>query len=382
MTRDTLARLRQNGLAITRGAVAFFMQSSKIHACWREAIKLTLGLWLFVLLTFMPLIIQRHAGGSATDVFLDSVTVLLSISLSLMLFAVFRATVDWRNRARILILALTVAAIAIGHAVFDLLYTVWIAENFQASWAALPHNISRGYSAAFNYLLVFSVNLAFFQMSFSRRRALATERQLGEARSAAQQAQLTALRYQLNPHFLFNALNSISALIVTKRNRDAEEMTDRLSSFLRASLACDPAALIPLREELGLTEEYLEIEAVRFADRLEVEIHCQPEAADALVPGFLVQPLVENAVKHGVAPSCGPVRVKIDASVEDDDLCIMVENCRVAGAGGEPTGLGVGLANVRQRLEAVYGSAATLSVEPRACSFCVTICIPRISRHS
>jgi hypothetical protein len=379
MTRDTLARLRQNALVITRGAVAFFMQSSKTHARWHEAIKLTLGLWLFVLLTFMPLIVARHADGSIKDVILDSVTIFLSISLALVLFALFRATVDWSNRRRIAVMGVAVALVATANATFDLVYTVWIAQNLQASWAALPSNISRGYSAAFNYLLVFSVNLAFFQMSFSRRRALATERQLADARSAAQQAQLTALRYQLNPHFLFNALNSISALIVTNRNNDAEEMTDRLSSFLRASLACDPTSLIPLEEELGLTEEYLEIEAVRFADRLQVTIECEPEAAQALVPGFLVQPLVENAIKHGVAPSCARVTIAIRAAVEDEDLCITVENGRVEGD-ASAAGLGVGLANVRQRLQAVYGSTATMAVEPRADSFCVTICIPKIKR--
>ena len=381
MTRDSFNSLSQNGRAIARGMIAF-MRSAKVHACWREAVLRTVALWSFVLLIFLPVIIGRHSGGTATDVLLDSATIILSIALALGLFVLFRRTVDWSNRARLLVLLPAVALLAIGNAAFDILYTAWIADNLQASWAALPRNIARGYSAAFNYLLVFSVNLALFQLGFARRRALAVERQLTDARWTAQQAQLAALRYQLNPHFLFNSLNSISALIVTKRNRDAEEVTDRLSSFLRASLACDPARLIPLREELWLSEEYLEIEAVRFNDRLEVEIDCAREAGEALVPGFLVQPLVENAIKHGVAPSRAPVKIRIGAAIEGGDLCIAVENDRVPGADTGESGLGVGLANVRQRLEAVYGAAASLSIEARADSYCATICIPCVQSRN
>lgn len=356
------------------------MQSAKIHASWPEATARTVALWFFVLLIFLPMIAARHSDGTLKDLLLDSATVLVSITLALGLFALFRATVDLDSRARLLILLPAVGLFAVGHAVFDILYTGWIAETLQESWATLPRNISRAYSAAFNYLLVFSVNLALFQLGFSRRRALAVERQLSDARWTAQQAQLAALRYQLNPHFLFNALNSISALIVTRRNKDAEEVTDRLSSFLRASLAWNPAELIPLREELWLSEEYLEIEAVRFNDRLEVEIDCTPEAAEALVPGFLVQPLVENAIKHGVAASRAPVKIAIRACLEESDLCITVKNDRAAGAHGVGEGLGTGLANVRQRLEAVYGTAATLAVEPRPESYRVTICIPQVKR--
>ena len=130
-----------------------------------------------------------------------------------------------------------------------------------------------------NYILVFGVNMILFHVNYARRAAIQQERQLAEADLAAQQAQLAALRYQLNPHFLFNALNSISALIVTRRNKDAEAMTDKLSGFLRTSLNADPAELIPLDEELALTEEYLDIESVRFGERLNVEVDCAPRPA-------------------------------------------------------------------------------------------------------
>ena len=153
---------------------------------------------------------------------------------------------------------------------FDLLFQGWIADHVVNAWHSLPTDFGRAYSSMLNYILVFGVNMILFHVNYARRPAI----QPGAAASprptsAAQQAQLAALRYQLNPHFLFNALNSISALIVTRRNEDAEAMTDKLSSFLRTSLNADPTALIPLEEELALTEEYLDIESVRFGERLE-----------------------------------------------------------------------------------------------------------------
>src|SRR3546814_12903382 len=101
-------------------------------------------------------------------------------------------------------------------------------------------------------------------------------------------------------------------------------MTDKLSSFLRTSLACDPAELVPLEHELSIIEEYLDIEGVRFGERLNVEIDCDSDAGKALVPGFLVQPLVANAIKHDVAPSRDPVHIAVRAVVEEADPCITV----------------------------------------------------------
>lgn len=353
------------------------MQAERQDARWPEAALLTAALWLFVLLIFLPLIVARHAAGSLMDVALDAATILVSFSLGLVLFAVFRASLDVPGRLRTAILILAVAAAAIANAVFDLAYTLWVAENLESAWRDIPNNARRGYGAAFNYLLVFAVNMLLFQLSTSRRRALRIERQLAEARSSAQEAKLAALRYQINPHFLFNALNSISALIVTYRNKDAEQMTDRLSSFLRASLACDPAALIPLGDELALTEEYLDIEAVRFQGRLEVEIDYGQKAAEVPVPGFIIQPLVENAVKHGVAQSREPVRIAVRAEVDGDFVQVTIENDRLPDSGSDlPQGLGIGLANVRARLKSVYGEAAHLTVQPRPRSYCVSMAIP------
>jgi hypothetical protein len=354
------------------------MPTAKSNVRWSEAILLTSALWLFTLLIFMPRLVQRH-GVDIGSIALDSSTILVSVLLAMPLFALFNATISWPFGRRLTTLFGAVIITSIVQTAFDLIFTGWVAANVEDSWSNLPRDLSRGYETAFRYLLVFTVNLALFQLTFSRRREFIQDRQLSDARSAAQQAQLTALRYQLNPHFLFNSLNSISALIVTRRNDDAERMTDKLASFLRNSLAADPAQLVPLEEELSLIEEYLDIEGVRFEERLDVTIECEPEAGAALVPGFIVQPLVENAIKHGVAPSREPVHIRINASVERGDLCIEVENDVSAEAEvNRRGGAGVGLINIQRRLQAVYGNRANLSAEQLSDRYVARICIPEI----
>jgi len=375
MLSDSLPISRQSDGETSRGGAAH-MLPQRCDARWTEAILLTIAVWLFVLLIFLPVIYDRHQGD-IPSVLLDSATVPVSMLFAMPLFALFRRTLGWPVVARTATLVAAIVSLGIVNRMFDILWTGLISANVEASWALMPRTLERSYSAILNYVLVFSVNMALFQLSCNRRFERRQDRKLIDARSAAQQAQLAALRYQLNPHFLFNTLNSISALIVTKRNADAEQMTDKLSSFLRASLATDPAALTPLEEELSLIEEYLDIEAVRFGERLDVTIECTAEAGEALVPGFLVQPLVENAIKHGVAPSRDPVRITVTAAIGEGNLCITVSNDSPEHEQETSFGRkGVGLLNVRQRLEAVYGRAASLTTGRDAHGYTATICIP------
>ena len=359
-----------------RGIVTY-MPAAKSDARWGDAIPLTVALWFFMLLVFLPAILERHQNDDWVGVLLDCATVLLSMSLAFGLFALFRATTEWPGPSRVILLAAATLGVALGHTMFDLLFTAWTAQHLREAWSNIPVNLARAAGSLLNYVCVFTVNVALFQLSFSRRRSLTRERQLVAAQTAAQQAELEALRLQLNPHFLFNTLNAISALIVTRRNEDAEEMTDKLSSFLRASLACDPTELVPLEEELDLTADYLGIEAVRFGDRLRVEISCVPEARGVHVPGLLIQPLVENAVKYGVARSAQAVTIAIDATVEGDCLCLTIAN---DGGVGQPsvktTSAGVGLRNVRRRLEALYGDRASLAAGPVGKGFRARILLP------
>jgi hypothetical protein len=193
-------------------------------------------------------------------------------------------------------------------------------------------------------------------------KARAAERREGAYRRAAKAAELRSLRYQVNPHFLFNTLNSLSALVLTGRTQAAEKMIQTISTFYRRSLAEDPTADVPLREEFALQKMYLDIEAVRFPQRLRADYQLPPSLAEARVPGMILQPLVENSVKHAIAPSSGPVTIRLSAQAEYGRLVITVaDDCATAGQSQEPqSGFGIGLANVRERLEARFGSEASI----------------------
>jgi hypothetical protein len=353
------------------------MPSARTDARWSDAVRVTVALWLFILIIFLPALFARHHGENWGGVALDASTVIVSIGFALGLFTVFRASADLPPSRRVVLIAVATFLTAVLQTIFDLLFTAWVAEHLRESWSAVPVDLARASGSLLNYVCVFTVNVALFQLSFSRRRSLTRERQLAAAQSAAQQAQLEALRLQLNPHFLFNTLNAISSMILTRRNEDAELMTDKLSSFLRASLACDPSELVPVEEELGLIGDYLDIEAVRFGERLLVDIRCDAAARDVRVPGMLIQPLVENAIKYGVAASRDPVTIAISASIEDDMLCLTV--CNDGGTEIVPakTGsVGVGLNNVRRRLAALYADKASLCAAPIQGGFEAKICVP------
>ncbi len=209
------------------------------------------------------------------------------------------------------------------------------------------------------------------------------ERRSAELRAAAQNAELRALRYQVNPHFLFNTLNSLSSLILTDKRAQAERMILNLARFFRTSLSGDPTEDVSLAEEIALQRLYLDIEAVRFPDRLRVEIDLPEALAAAQVPGLILQPLVENAVKHGVSRSALPVTVKISAQEREDRLVLTVENSVGGGPGeaGPSEGTGVGLRNVRDRLAARFGEGGRcVWRRPEPGRFSVELTMP-ILRH-
>ena len=201
------------------------------------------------------------------------------------------------------------------------------------------------------------------------------------AEAAASAASLAALRYQLNPHFLFNTLNAISSLIVTRDYDAADAMLAKLSEFLRATLTSQPDALIPLEDELATLQHYLEIESVRFGDRLALEFDCPTGLNRALVPGFLLQPLVENAIKYALAPSAEPVLIRVVADARDNMLTVSVEDDG-GPANLEPiAGTGVGLANIRRRLETLFGDAAGLEASRRERGFVARVRLPLAWRN-
>jgi hypothetical protein len=181
-----------------------------------------------------------------------------------------------------------------------------------------------------------------------------------QLRRAKSEAELAALRSRIDPHFLFNTLNSIAALIREDPER-AEEATLQLSSLLRYALQTHRQPLVSLDDEMAMVRRYLDIERLRLGDRLTVEIDVPAELTSSAVPPLLLQPLVENAVKHGIAPSVGGGTVRVRAWRAQQDLRIDVGNSGQAQE--RRAGTGEGLDNVRQRLAAMFGDRASVTLE-------------------
>lgn len=220
------------------------------------------------------------------------------------------------------------------------------------------------------YWCVYTCNAALFWLSFvkghaEKEKALRTE------------AELSMLRLQLNPHFMLNTLSNISDLITHAKNREAAEITDKLAAFLRSSLQIAGSPLIPLGDELFVVESYIGVEEIRFQDRLNMTITCPAELDEALIPNFILQPLVENVLKHATALPAERVQIDITCNTVAQRLNIQVRNnvaqsTRLVAS----KGLGIGLANCRARLELLYGSRATMHTDTHAGTFQVTLEMP------
>ncbi|MBX7541545.1 histidine kinase [Qipengyuania sp. GH29] len=209
-------------------------------------------------------------------------------------------------------------------------------------------------------------------------RTRAAERRGERFRTAAKAAELRSLRYQVNPHFLFNTLNSLSALVMTGKDDRAEQMIQSLSRFYRHSLADDSTGDVSLEDEIDLQEHYLEIEAVRFPERLKVRVDLPSDLAQLKVPGMILQPLVENSVKYGVSASNSPVTISIVAREEYGRLVLRVSDNGPGLPSGHSGGFGIGLANVRDRIEARFGKEATITSGPSLEGYETELRIPMV----
>ena len=204
--------------------------------------------------------------------------------------------------------------------------------------------------------------------------------QLVQLESQASSAQLAMLRYQLNPHFLFNTLNSISTLVLLKQTERANTMLSRLSSFLRYTLVNDAVGQVTLAEEVETLKLYLEIEKMRFEDRLRPSFDVDPAAEKARLPSLLLQPLVENAIKYAVTPREEGADIAVSARLAGSHVRITVSDTGPglndpSTAGMQSTG--VGLANIRDRLAQAYGDNHRIEINEHAAGgFGVTIELP------
>ena len=215
--------------------------------------------------------------------------------------------------------------------------------------------------------IVFSLDLAAL--------AISRERQIAALSRTGHEAQMRALRYQLNPHFLFNTLNSLAALVQQRRNDAAEAMIENLADFVRATLAIRPDEELTLDEEWKLTQRYLAIELVRYPERMAIRCEIADEVLSAMVPGLILQPLVENVVRHAIAQNSSVIEIRIAARAKGGQLALSVVNDLPPVTIGE-AGFGVGLSNVRDRLRAHYGDAAQMDVAAGGSEFAVTILLP------
>jgi LytS/YehU family sensor histidine kinase len=200
------------------------------------------------------------------------------------------------------------------------------------------------------------------------------EARVMQASVLAREAELRALKAQVNPHFLFNSLNSISALTTSDAPK-AREMCILLGDFLRRTLGLGEKAAIPLEEEMSLIHAFLAVEKIRYGARLRMEEKIDKEALDAQVPPLLLQPLIENAVGHGIANLIEGGWIRLAAERRDGELSIVVENLFDPEAPPRRKS-GVGLANVRQRLEARYGDRAKFATSVDGPCFRVAISLP------
>jgi LytS/YehU family sensor histidine kinase len=213
------------------------------------------------------------------------------------------------------------------------------------------------YTAAANSLFILLTWTGlYFGMKYYTTLREERERTL-RASTLAQEAQVKMLRYQLNPHFLFNTLNAISTLILDDRNQLANQAVTRLSEFLRYTLDQDPMKKVTLRQEIAALNLYLKTESLRFGDRLKLDFAVEVGALDALLPSLLLQPLIENAVKYAVAPREAGGTIRIEGKERDGMLELAVTDDGpglpqgVVAAGGR----GVGIRNTRERLAVMYG---------------------------
>ena len=353
-----------------------------------RALVLTATVWLFI--TVLLVAADIFAGGSiGRENWWSIVT-----SFPLVMLAGwinFRAVVRFFRSHGVLLLWFMGTVIVTG--LVETAKDVWLLDMFGAKRPSFVSMVFRSFAFLVLLLGVLAAIAATWVESAQRllqERALSGAREAeaaarlaaSQAESAAVEARLSALRYQLNPHFLFNTLNAISSMVVTGRNEAAEGMLDRLCDFLRATLSTRTSGLVPIEDELATMASYLEIENFRLRDRLTVEFICPPGLVTALVPGFMLQPLIENAIKHGVGRSSRPVNLRIEVETHAPGrLRISVSDDAVPdlASSGVMQGFGLGLGNVAERLQSLYGADARLDTRPLDAGYVAELDLPLVT---
>jgi two-component system LytT family sensor kinase len=336
-----------------------------------RTLKLAAVFWLCVLIT--DSLLWGIAGvdpiaSALGKVVLNVFGAMLTLVVTVLLF---------RLRAASLLLKVAVAFAfsAVAAAIyggFDILIYLWMARpaEWQFNSTVYGHTLISSTAMFFGWS-------CFYVALVSNDEIRDRDQRLAIAREEAVTAQMRALRYQIHPHFLFNTINSAVGLMEEGASVRAQRMMLSLSAFLRQTLDLDPLKDVRLSEELQLQEDYLEIERERFPDRMEFTIDVEEEALVAFVPNLILQPLIENAVKHGVEPSTGKVGIRITAWRGSGQLAILVENDLPAAAKfRRPSENPIGLRNVAQRLAARFGDEASFDARQTDGRFRAEIRLP------
>jgi two-component system LytT family sensor kinase len=375
-------------------------------ADWPLAVKSILGFWLFYYLTVIARALLTD--DAATILLNRAFTLVIGIVLTFGIYLAFKlwAAADGATLKRRITVGLVASFVAAGAQAGILIWADRFLEKPQdefrfvsreghtvietgnmmrveregrepliLTWPRIGqlepwHQFRYAADSAVTWYFFFAAWATFYLAMLAQRQALGLQRRAAEAESAAQAAQVRALRYQVNPHFLFNTLNSLSSLVMTGRPERAEGMLLALSTFFRTSLSLDPSADVTLAEEIDLQRLYLDIEKARFPDRLHVEIDVPEQLEQARLPALLLQPIVENAIKYGVSKSRKAVVLRIEAKTMLDGRMLLEVSNRLKHGGNNELpaatheGTGVGIANVCQRLEARFGSRATCRFGP------------------
>jgi two-component system, LytTR family, sensor kinase len=316
--------------------------------------------WLLQLIGWTGYTLDRWIQGPRYFFPVSVIYILLAFGLTLCLRPIYRRV--WRAspsllQVSLLVLLCSVAAGFLWLAVSDAVFWLTGIRGYKPNltWVGYLRETFIFTLSHHKPFLFLSWSALYFGFKYWQEQQRQHEQAL-RAAALAKEAELQMLRYQLNPHFLFNTPNSASALIREDAAR-AEVMVNELSEFLRYALTGAKQPVAPLRDEIEAVRNYLAIEKIRFEDKLDARFEIAPEATEFRVPSLLLHPLVENAVKYGMQTSALPLRVEIKAWLEHGDLQLEVLNSGrwlAAAPNGTRNGAGIGLHNVRQRLEQAF----------------------------
>jgi sensor histidine kinase YesM len=322
------------------------MSFNKLNTFWRLQIVGWIVYMFFIYITFLSV---ARPENFVNLMYIKGFRALVGFLLTSVLWIIYRRIVRRFSISSIVIsvifLSITFGCLWTG---IEQIYVWQTSEgyDFYARWPRFPR-IALDYAVT-----TMAWSAIYFGIKYWQQWQMERENAL-QARILAEKAQLEMLRYQLNPHFLFNALNSIRASVDEDKFR-AKEMITQLSEFLRHSLLSGEAKEVRLSEELEAVKNYLAIEKIRFEEKLEVEFDIEESAKDSMVPCFLLNPLVENAIKHGLQTSPKPLRVKISAKLKNNKLLLEVTNTGKIVRNSNSNGTKIGLKNVRERLDKLF----------------------------